>query len=198
MRFRTTAFITILALVTGSIVVVVARSVLFRRSPEAKADLTATFLRFEKHRALVSTSRPPVFEELNCAVIKVTNTGNCALSLYGYGWEAPFYYIYSASGLHWSYDHSPGFDWGQMRPIKLGPGRSMQFLVFKPCPRYWMLGVAYCETTADEILPGRAWRALCRLNPPRKPWYIAWTKPVEEPSIVRLVPSPPSPPPPPP
>jgi hypothetical protein len=152
-------------------------------------------LRFEKHRALVSTGRPPVFEELNCAVINVTNTGNCALSLYGYGWEAPFYYIYSASGLHWSYDYSPGFEWEHTRPIKLRPGRSMQFLAPQPCPRFWMLGIAYSEATADEVLPGRAWRALCRFNPPRKPWYIAWTKPRGEQSMVQLVPSPPSPPP---
>jgi len=172
------AFVAIIAISFMALIVV--RPALFRASAESKPNLTATFLRFETYKVRVHDGVAPRLTEQSLAVMKVTNTGNCAISMYGYGWEAPFYYISSrACGTDWSYDYSPGFDYEKMKPIKLQPGRSMQFAAFPPASRpwMWMLGVPYCEATADEILPRRAWRAFCRLNPPQKPQYIAWSKP---------------------
>src|SRR6266540_1053481 len=129
-----------------------------------KAMLLITFSHFEIHNGAA------------CAVIQVANIGTKAAACFGYGWDAPFYYIVTASGTNWSWDYSPGFDWDQARPFKIPPRGSMAVRTGVPIPETWMIGIPYYDATSEEKLPRRLWLLLRRFGPLTKQPSVAWSQ----------------------
>ena len=137
-----------------------------RTQQTGKAEIVIAFSHFETRNSQ------------SFAVVQVANVGTKAAACYGYGWEAPFYYTVTASGTNWSWEYSPGFDWGEARPFKIPPGGSMAVRTAVPIPETWMIGIPYFEATVQDRLPRRLWFLLRKFNPLQRPQTVSWSQPL--------------------
>src|SRR5947207_12388319 len=102
--------------ITVGIVLILVVSFVWRIMPTGNAKVEVVFSHFERVNGI------------DLAVVQVSNSGNEPVVFYGYGWQAPFYWIATAKGTNWaketnwSFDYSPGFDHSKTRPISLPPG----------------------------------------------------------------------------